>query len=64
MPAVNVDKAVIEYRKLIERHESAPKKEKPKLEAEKKKMRQRWKEWEGDDSLHEVAFGEYVENKR
>jgi hypothetical protein len=25
------------------------------------RLRARWKEWQGEDSLHEMAYGEFVE---
>lgn len=52
---------VIRYRKVVGRLESDPKSEKSKLQARIKQMHFRWKEWQGEDSLHEMAYGEPVE---
>lgn len=53
----DVDKAIDEYRNATDRLETAKGEAKKKLQADIKKMRLRWKEWQGEDRLHETAFG-------
>ena len=53
------EQIVERYRSLIAEME-APKSESQRAELREsaKRLRQRWKDWQGEDSLHEMAFGE------
>lgn len=58
----NPRRTVEAYRKLIARLDAAKTaKEKSKLRADASDLRTEWKRWQGEDSLHEMAFGEPVE---
>jgi len=55
----NCNKAIAEYRRSITQRDKATNKSgRAKLEAAAVQMRQVWKEWQGEDSLHQIAFGE------
>lgn len=56
-----VDRAIAEFLEATERHGAAKGAAKKKLEGQLKKMRLKWKEWQGEDSLYEMAFGEPIE---
>jgi hypothetical protein len=53
---------VVEYRRTLDKREAATD-ELGKAEHDRiaKILRARWAEWHGEDSLHEMAFGEPVE---
>jgi len=52
-------KAVAEYRKVVGHLESATAPEgKEEFSRIARRMRANWKDWTGEDSLHEMAFGE------
>ena len=59
------EQLIATYRELTARRGAATSaKPRKKLEAEAKRLRDEWKAWQGEDSLHEMAFGEPVEAKR
>jgi hypothetical protein len=55
--------AVEEYRRVIERRDSpeTPESGRDEFELMAKRLRACWTEWQGEDSLHEMAFGAPVE---
>jgi hypothetical protein len=53
------EKAVADYRRVIARRDEETTAEgKAEFDAIAKRMRAAWKDWQGEDSLHEMAFGE------
>jgi hypothetical protein len=53
---------VDQYRVVIEKLESATDEPgKAEWHGVAKRMRLAWREWQGEDSLHEMAFGEPIE---
>lgn len=61
MQPFNPNRAVADYRALIRRRDAATTKAaKAKLTATAKRLRATWKKWQGEDSLHEMAFEEVV----
>lgn len=51
--------AVATYRRVIaQRDEQAADVARAKFDTIAVRLRQAWKEWQGEDSLHEMAFGE------
>jgi hypothetical protein len=52
------DAAVKKYRKLCALRESATGAEHARLDGEIQQLRDAWKQWQGEDCLHETAFGE------
>jgi len=59
----NPEAFVSRYRDAIARLEGAPRDERIRAEWRNvaKRLRARWREWQGEDSLNEMAFGEPVE---
>jgi hypothetical protein len=60
MPAeMEPEQLVDRYRSLIGQLEIATHDaHKDEIKQAAKRLRDRWKEWQGEDSLHEMAFGE------
>ena len=55
----DTEKVVAEYRKVIGQLESATTEvEKSGLRLVASQLRDQWTNWQGEDSLHEMAFGE------
>jgi hypothetical protein len=53
------EQIVESYRSLISEIENAKHdSQRAYLREAAKRLRERWKEWQGEDSLHEMAFGE------
>ena len=53
------ERTIIDYRNAIVLQGSqCTALEKAEYEARAQSLRQAWKEWQGEDSLHEMAFGE------
>jgi hypothetical protein len=53
------ERTIIDYRNaIVLRDAQCTALEKAEFEARAQRLRQAWKEWQGDDSLHEMAFGE------
>ena len=53
------EQLVDQYRDVITRLDSAADEPaKAEWQGVAKRMRQAWREWQGEDSLHEMAFGE------
>jgi hypothetical protein len=53
------EQAVATYRQVIERLNAATlEATKVELRATALRLRREWKAWQGEDSLHEMAFGE------
>jgi hypothetical protein len=53
------EQIVERYRRLIAEMEAAKSdSQRIELGESAKRLRHRWKEWQGEDSLHEMAFGE------
>ena len=51
--------AVTKYRRVIaQRDEQATDLGIAKFDSIARRLRQQWKDWQGEDSLHEMAFGE------
>jgi hypothetical protein len=51
--------AVAEYRRVMDNRDAATDAlGKEEYDRIARILRRRWKEWQGDDSLHEMAFGE------
>jgi hypothetical protein len=58
----NPEGIVNQYRDVISRLETATDElGKAEWEGVAKRLRQAWHEWQGEDSLHEMAFGEPIE---
>jgi hypothetical protein len=58
----DVEGAVNDYRSIMENLDAATSPEaKDKYRGMSQRARQKWKEWQGEDSLHELAFGELLE---
>jgi hypothetical protein len=58
----DVEGAVSDYRSIIENLEAATTPEaKDKYRGMAQRARQKWKEWQGEDSLHEMTIGELLE---
>lgn len=54
--------AVTEYRNSIARRDAArTDKSRAKHQALANRLREKWKDWQGEDSLHEMAFGEFID---
>jgi hypothetical protein len=59
---VEPEQLVERYRSLIAQLEIATHDgHRAEVQQAAKQLRQRWREWQGEDSLHEMAFGEPVE---
>jgi hypothetical protein len=60
MPHTTEPEQLVErYRSLIAQLEIATHDaHKDEIQQAAKRLRDRWKEWQGEDSLHEMAFGE------
>jgi hypothetical protein len=55
----DAEKAVANYRRVIARRDEETTRDgKADFDATSKRMRHAWKNWQGEDSLHEMAFGE------
>ena len=55
----DAEKAVWDYRRVIKQREAArTAKRKSELAATAKRMAKAWTDWQGEDSLYEMAFGE------
>jgi hypothetical protein len=53
---------VVKYRDVTSRMESAADElGRAEWQGVARRLRQAWREWQGEDSLHEMAFGEAVE---
>ncbi len=52
-----------EYRSVVARRDAAetPEPDRDELALKAKQLRGRWKAWQGEDSLAEMAFGEPIE---
>jgi hypothetical protein len=58
----NPEAFVIKYRDVMALWETATDElGKAEWEGVAKRLRQAWHEWQGEDSLHEMAFGEPIE---
>jgi len=56
------EKAVIAYREAVAQRDSeTDKKRRSAAQATALRLRAEWKEWNGDDELHEMTFGESFE---
>ncbi len=55
---IEPEQFVERYRGLIEQLETTHDSHRVEVQQAAKRLRDRWKEWQGDDSLHEMAFGE------
>jgi len=53
--------AVEQYRQIVARRDAAAEPDRDELELIARRLRARWAEWQGEDSLHEMAFGEPTE---
>lgn len=52
-------KVVMDYRRVIARRDAATAKpRRTERDTKAKRLRESWKKWQGEDSLHEMAFGE------
>jgi hypothetical protein len=61
-PAFDAAAAVAEYRRVIKQRDAqTTKRGRATYDATAERLRQAWKEWQGEDSLHEMAFGEPFE---
>jgi hypothetical protein len=55
----NLEEIVANYRDVITKRESATDTwNRAEFESLARRMRLAWSEWQGEDSLHEMAFGE------
>jgi hypothetical protein len=58
----DVEGAVNDYRSIMENLEAATRPDaKDKYRGMAKRARQKWQEWQGEDSLHEMTFGDVLE---
>jgi len=58
----NPEKTVIAYRKaIIQRDAQTTAKQRAIFESLARRLCRSWEKWQGEDSLHEMAFGEPVE---
>jgi hypothetical protein len=62
--AFDPERAVAEYRRMIAQRDGQKTQQgKAEFEAIASRLRQAWKDWQGEDSLHEMAFGEPRESE-
>jgi hypothetical protein len=55
----NPEAIVFQYREVTSRIESAPSElDRHEWQGVARRLRQTWRDWQGEDSLHEMAFGE------
>jgi hypothetical protein len=60
--AFDVEGAVRDYRLIIDHlNATTIPKAKDKYRGMAQRARQKWKQWQGEDSLHEMTFGELLE---
>ena len=52
------EKAVAKYRRVIAQRDAATGPGRAEFETIIKRLRKEWKDWQGEDCLHETAFGE------
>ena len=58
--SLDAELAVASYRGAIARRDAAKTPaRKAEFQAVANHLRQQWKDWQGEDSLHEMAFGEF-----
>jgi len=58
----NPEATIAKYRDALGRIETAADElGRAKWQGVARRLRQKWQEWQGEDSLHEMAFGEPIE---
>lgn len=59
MPDFDPEKTVVNFRRVVaQRDQQTTASGRKKIASTIRRLRKEWKDWQGEDSLHEMAFGE------